>query len=74
MASILPIPNTCEKTERGYFYLSRFGEKTLSVFQNSFFFYQKCSRKTNFQTLQKMVFLFSGKVVFGGESGISDPP
>jgi hypothetical protein len=38
MASILPAHGTCEKTERGFFSSSRYGEKPLSVSQNSFFF------------------------------------
>jgi hypothetical protein len=35
MASILPAHGTCEKTERGFCSSSHYGEKPLSVFQNS---------------------------------------
>jgi uncharacterized protein (DUF927 family) len=38
MALIIAIPDTCEKTERGYCSSAHFGEKKLSGFQNSFWF------------------------------------
>jgi hypothetical protein len=37
MALILPARGTCEKNERGFCSSSRYGEKPLSVFQNSFY-------------------------------------
>jgi hypothetical protein len=38
MDSILPARGTCEKNERGFCSSSRYGEKPLSVFKNSFSF------------------------------------
>jgi hypothetical protein len=38
MDYIIPIPDTCEKNERGYFSSSLYREKPLSGSQKSFFF------------------------------------
>jgi hypothetical protein len=67
MASILPAHGTCEKNERGFCSSSRYGEKPLSVFQNSIYSARKLLCKLTGQNAAKAVFL-------GGKSGIPDPP
>jgi hypothetical protein len=51
-----PNGGTCEKTERGFCSSSLYGEKTLSVFQNSFSFAWNPSRKKNWSKWQKWRF------------------
>jgi hypothetical protein len=73
MALILPIPDTCEKNERGYCSSSRWKETPLSIYENAFFFSQNRPWKTGSQTGKKQ-FCFGGETVLEGDSGIPDPP
>jgi hypothetical protein len=63
MALILPAHGTCEKTERGFCSSSRYGEKPLSVFQNSFSFARNRLRKKTGQNACESGFCL-GRVVF----------
>jgi hypothetical protein len=72
MASILPVPDTYAKNERGYFYSARCGEKNLSVFQNSFFFPESLS-ENRWSSWEKMVLIF-GESGFGGGKVVFGPP
>jgi hypothetical protein len=75
MASILPTADTCEKNERGFCSSSRYREKPLSVFQNSFWFGSKNTLGNRWSKLAKNgFFLFWGKVVLEGGSGFRTPP
>jgi hypothetical protein len=66
MASIILAHGTCAKSERVFFFSSRYGEKFLSVFQNSIYSAQKLLCKLTGQNIAKTVFL--------GEEWYSEPP
>jgi hypothetical protein len=66
MASILPISDTCEKTERGYFSSAPIRRKTLSVFQN-YFSFPGNSLERQVVKLAKSGFLFGGKWFWRGK-------
>jgi hypothetical protein len=71
MDLILPIPDTCEKMREVIEFI-QFGEKPLSVFQNSFWFSTKRSLKWTSKTGQKAVF-GGGRVNFGGGRVVFGP-
>jgi hypothetical protein len=65
MASILPIPDTCEKNERGYCSSSRYGEKPLSISQKFLLVFPESSLEDRWSNREKMVLIF-GESGFGG--------
>jgi hypothetical protein len=74
MALIIPAHGTCEKNERVFCSSSRYGEKPLSVFKNSFSFAQNPLRKKTGQNWKNNGFVKMGEGGFGEVSGIPDPP